>query len=69
MSFGPRTGRVDSFDAEVGLGHVVDDGGERWLFHCTAITDGSRTIDVGTEVRFEVGPGGPGRWEAFDLTS
>jgi cold shock CspA family protein len=67
--FGTRSGRIDSFDAEVGLGHVIDDDGVRWLFHCTSIADGTRLIAVGTPVRFEVRSGGPGRWEAFAVTS
>ena len=65
MSLGARTGVVADFDADVGLGHVVDDRGDRWQFHCTAIADGTRTIDVGVAVRFDVRSGGPGRWEAF----
>lgn len=68
MSLGTRTGVVADFDADVGLGHVVDDGGDRWQFHCTAIADGTRAIDVGTAVSFDVRSGGPGRWEAFAVT-
>lgn len=64
----PRlTGRVVSFDTEVGLGHLAGDDGGRWLFHCTAIADGSRDIAVGTPVDFIVAAGGPGRWEAFEV--
>lgn len=65
MSFATATGTVESYDADVGLGHVVDESGNRWMFHCTAIADGSRTIEPGSPVRFEVSSGGPGRWEAF----
>ncbi len=68
MSFGSHRGVVDSFDADVGLGQVVDQSGSRWLFHCTAIADGSRHIDVGAAVTFDLRSGGPGRWEAFDLS-
>ena len=64
MSLGPGRGVVDSFDADVGLGVIVDDEGRRWPFHCTVIADGSRTIDPGTDVHFERSWGGPGRWEA-----
>lgn len=67
-AFRVQLGRVVAFDAEVGLGEVDTDGGERFGFHCTAITDGSRRIDVGTRVTFRVGPGGPGRWEASEIT-
>ena len=56
-------GVVTEFDEHRGLGVIeVDD--ERYPFHCTAIADGTRTIDVGAEVRFSVVPGLGGRWEA-----
>ena len=64
-----RRGTVADFDAEVGLGHVVDSDGERWLFHCTEVADGTRVIDAGAAVSFEVRPGGPGRWEAFAVNT
>ena len=63
-SAGPRLGRVASFDAIRGLGRVVEDGGADFAFHATAITDGRRTIEVGTSVTFVVGPGSGGRYEA-----
>lgn len=69
MSFGPARGVVDEFDAEIGLGVIVADDGSRWLFHCTAIADGSRTIEVGTAVGFQRRWGGPGRWEAGSVTT
>jgi cold shock CspA family protein len=58
-----RSGRVASFDEARGLGVVVDDSGQEFPFHCTAISDGTRSIEPGTRVRFEVTPG-LGRWEA-----
>ena len=61
-------GRVAAFDAHVGLGEVASDDGQRFAFHCTAITDGSRRIEVGARVAFRVAPGGPGRWEATEVT-
>lgn len=64
MTFGTGVGVVEEFDADVGLGTILDDDGHRWPFHCTVIADGSRTIDVGTRVRFDRVSGGPGRWEA-----
>lgn len=67
LSFGSRSGTVDRFDADVGLGWVVDEQGGEWLFHCTAIADGTRNIEVGAEVDFVVREGGPGRWEAFSI--
>jgi cold shock CspA family protein len=63
-----RVGTVESFDGHRGAGVVIDDAGESFPFHCTAIADGTREIEPGTRVRFEVGPG-LGRWEARSLTS
>ncbi len=60
-------GTVLDFDADVGLGHVEASTGERYQFHCTAITDGTRVIDVGRSVGFVVAAGGPGRWEAVSV--
>jgi cold shock CspA family protein len=60
-------GTVTAFDEHAGHGKVrTSDGGELF-FHCTAIADGSRTIDVGTPVTFAVVPGHHGRWEAADV--
>ena len=64
---GPFLGRVAEFDPERGLGVVVDDTGRALPFHCTAIADGSRQIDVGTAVAFNVAPGHLGRYEARRL--
>ena len=61
-------GRVVEFDDDAGFGTVEGDDGRRLFFHCTAITDGSRTIAVGTEVDYEVSAGHLGRWEAKDLS-
>jgi cold shock CspA family protein len=47
-------GTVTAFDFDRGLGEVTADGGEVLLFHCVSIADGSRTIDVGTHVTFEI---------------
>jgi cold shock CspA family protein len=49
----PR-GMVTEFDEYVGLGEVQATDGQRYLFHCVEIADGSRTIEVGTEVDFDV---------------
>jgi cold shock CspA family protein len=61
-----RTGRVESFDEHRGTGVVITESGETFPFHCTAIADGTRIIEPGTEVRFEITPG-LGRWEAAAL--
>ncbi len=60
-------GTVDSFDAHVGLGTLTSASGD-YPFHCTRISDGSRTIEVGAEVTFEVVPGRLGTWEADRVT-
>jgi cold shock CspA family protein len=59
-------GEVRSFDAPRGVGVVVDEAGTEYPFHCTAIAGGTREIEPGTRVRFEVTPG-LGRWEAAAL--
>jgi CspA family cold shock protein len=59
-----RRGWVEDFDSVVGLGTVRTEDGRTYPFHCTQIADGSRTIDSGTSVEFEVVPGHLGRWEA-----
>jgi hypothetical protein len=46
----------------------VEADGVAYPFHCTQIADGTRTIDVGADVTFEVRPGLMGRWEAIALT-
>ena len=49
-------GRVVSFDSAVGLGEIESAAGERHLFHCIEIADGSREIAVGTDVSFDLLP-------------
>ena len=63
-------GIVVEFDDDKGFGAVrtADPDGTEFFFHCTAIADGSRTIDVGTNVTFDVVPGHLGRYEAANLT-
>jgi cold shock CspA family protein len=61
------TGVVTEFDEPAGFGTVTADGGGEHFFHCTAIADGTRTIELGAQVTFEVVPGRQGRWEATDL--
>jgi len=62
-----HTGTVTMFDDPAGLGEVTDDAGTTHGFHCTAIADGTRTIAVGTAVRFAVVAGHVGRFEADAL--
>lgn len=61
-------GVVTAFDDHVGLGTVTGPDGAEYLFHCIEIADGSRSIDVGTEVDFSTMTKF-GREEAADLTS
>lgn len=56
-------GTVARFDPD-GWGVIHDTDGFDHPFHCTALADGSRRIDPGTEVGFELAPGRQGRWEA-----
>ena len=67
-TLGLHVGTVASFDVDAGLGEVAADDGSRFAFHCTAIAGGPRTIEPGARVAFRVGAGGPGRWEAFEVT-
>ena len=56
-------GTVLEFDDHRGVGLVGC--GDRFVpFHCTAITDGSRHIEVGTVVAVRIGPARLGRFEA-----
>ena len=58
------SGVVEEFDERRGLGTIVADDGRVLPFHCTAIADGSRTVEAGRRVQFGVAPGLLGRWEA-----
>ena len=44
-------GIVESFDSHRGLG-TIDDAGQKYLFHCAEISDGTRDIAVNTRVSF-----------------
>lgn len=48
------TGTVSEFDGDAGLGVIVAGDGRTYRFHCAEISDGTRTIDVGVSVDFEV---------------
>jgi cold shock CspA family protein len=61
-------GRVTTFDARRGWGTVTDSEGTEFEFHATAIADGSRLIEPGTEVSFNVVAGHRGRYEARGLS-
>jgi len=68
-TLGSRTGSVASFDEDRGLGVIAGDDGTEYPFHCTGIADGTRTIDEGAAVRFDVIAGRLGRWEAWSITT
>ena len=55
---------MSAFDEHRGLGEIAAADGTVYPFHCTEITDGTRTIAVGAAVEFEVAAGHLGRWEA-----
>jgi cold shock CspA family protein len=59
-------GTVTEFDEARGLGTITVSDGAIYAFHCTQIADGTRTIDVGQAVRFELLPK-LGRYEATSI--
>jgi CspA family cold shock protein len=61
-----RRGVVTSFDETVGLGVIADASGDRFPFHCIEIADGSRSIEIGAEVSFDL-LAKFGRWEAANI--
>jgi cold shock CspA family protein len=61
---GPRRGKVRVFDERRGAGEIEADDGTTFPFHATAIADGTRRIEPGTSVEFDIVAGLPGQWEA-----
>jgi cold shock CspA family protein len=59
---------VTEFDDQRGLGVVSAQDGSSYHFHCTALSDGTRTVEVGTHVVFVVAAGHGGRDEARAIT-
>lgn len=62
-----RSGHVSAFDIEVGVGEVESASGERFAFHCTAIAEGKRVIEVGVMVVFSLLAYHGGVLQAVDL--
>lgn len=60
-------GTVVAFDEHKGFGTVHGDDGADRFFHCTAIADGTRAIEVGTAVTYDVVAGRLGQYEAAAL--
>jgi len=61
-------GSVTEFDESRGLGEITDDDRNVFAFHCVEIGDGTRSIAVGTPVRFDV-LAKLGRYEATRIVS
>ena len=61
-----RRGVVSSFDEATGLGSISGADGTEHAFHCIEIADGSRTIDPGIDVSFDL-LAKLGRWEAANI--
>ena len=47
---------------------ITADDATTYPFHCTALTDGSRDIAVGTQVTFTIVAGHHGRFEATQIS-
>ncbi len=61
-------GTVTGFDESQGLGEIESGStGERFPFHATQLADGTRWIEIGAPVQFEVSAGGLGRYEAIRI--
>jgi len=60
---------VTAFDEPRGLGTIEGEAGTAYPFHCTQILDGTRTIEVGADVTFDVVPGHMGQWEATAIAA
>jgi cold shock CspA family protein len=69
LAFGAVEATVETFDDFKGYGTLRTADGAELPFHCTALLDGTRTIDVGAAVTAEVVPGRLGRWEAARITT
>ena len=47
-------GTVTAFNAHIGLGDITMTDGSVVMFHCAEIADGTRKIEIGTEVECDV---------------
>ena len=61
-------GSVTEFDESRGLGEITDEHGTVFAFHCVEISDGTRSIAIGTPVHFDVFAK-LGRYEAARIVS
>lgn len=67
-TYGDGAGTVTAFDKATGLGEIAS-GVAVYPFHCTALSDGTRDVAVGTEVHFTIAAGHLGRLEATHINS
>lgn len=58
---------VIDFDESRGLGSARSDAGDVYSFHCSALADGTRAVEVGTVVFFRICGALAGEFEARDL--
>jgi hypothetical protein len=56
-------GFIESFDDHRGDGVLLSDEGERFYFHCVALVNGTRHIELGVRARGERRVGHVGRDE------
>lgn len=61
-------GTVTAFDEYVGLGEITSGTGDVVALQCIGIADGTRRIDVGATVTYELLPK-LGRYEATAITT
>jgi cold shock CspA family protein len=61
-------GTVYAFSSELGLGQILATDERRFGFHATQLADGTRTIEVGASVAFDLAPGRGGLYEAVRVT-
>ncbi len=66
--YGEASGAVTAFDKPAGLGVIEGDDGVAYPFHCTAIADGTRDIEIGRSVTFTIAAGHLGRLEATQIS-
>lgn len=63
------TGTVKYFDEQRGFGFITRDGAEDLFVHATQIAgEGRRSLEVGQNVQFEIGPSRKGGEEARSVS-
>ncbi|MGK0275205.1 MAG: cold shock CspA family protein [Ilumatobacter sp.] len=63
---GVLVGVVSEFDGAVGLGSIISSNGSSHAFHVIEIADGTRSIDIGVDVSFDL-LAKFGRYEAANI--